>query len=54
MRIDPNKVQETHKEAEHKEAAKPETRAARIFRNIITVILVVGLILLMVYLFLNR
>ncbi len=54
MRIDPKHVQETLKEAENKEATKPETRAARIFRHIITVILVVGLTVLMVYLFLNR
>ncbi len=54
MRIDPKHVEESLKEAENKEATKPETRAGRIFRNIITVILVVGLIALMVYLVLNR
>jgi len=54
MRIDQKHVQESLKEAENKETSKPETRAGRIFRNIITIILVVGLIALMVYLFLNR
>ena len=37
-----------------KPQAKPETKAGKIFRGIVTVIMVGGIIVFMVYMFLNK
>jgi len=55
LRIDQEleRAKESPQQSE-KPQTKPETKASKIFRGIIAVIMVGGMIVLMVYLFLNR
>lgn len=54
MRLDQKQVQESAKQSEAQKEGKPESKASRIVRNVVTVILVVGIIAFMVFLFISR